>query len=78
MRGRSGRPRANEARWFKHLLDPRDVHTIDGPETRAVGFKLSDGMEIPSQLATRFKAGRARWSLVEFEQNSPLAGVLTW
>jgi hypothetical protein len=34
---------------------------------RAVGFKLSEGMEVPEELATRFKFAR---------QKSKLAGVI--
>lgn len=34
---------------------------------RAVGFKLSEGMDVPDELATRFKFAR---------QNSKLAGVI--
>ncbi len=40
--------------------------TEDGGK-RAVGFKLSDGMEIPEELASRFKFAR---------QKSKLAGVI--
>ena len=43
------------------------LYTIDGPTKRAVGFKLSDGMEIPAELAERFKFAR---------QKSKLAGVI--
>ena len=43
------------------------LYTIDGPSKRAVGFKLSDGMEIPAELATRFKFAR---------QKSKLAGTI--
>ena len=43
------------------------LYTIDGPNKRAVGFKLSDGMEIPAELAPRFKFAR---------QKSKLAGTI--
>ena len=39
----------------------------DDPKKRAVGFKLSDGMEIPDELADRFKFAR---------QKSKLAGTI--
>jgi hypothetical protein len=31
------------------------MYTIDDPNRRAVGFKLSEGMEVPVELASRFK-----------------------
>src|SRR5437868_4811606 len=39
------------------------MYTVDGPEKRAVGFKLSDGMEIPEELASRSKFARQRSKL---------------
>jgi hypothetical protein len=43
------------------------MYTIDDPKRRAVGFKLSDGMEVPAELAARFKFAR---------QKSKLAGTI--
>ena len=43
------------------------LYTLDDKKKRAVGFKLSDGMEVPSELATRFKFAR---------QKSKLAGTI--
>lgn len=43
------------------------MYSIDAGGKRAVGFKLSDGMEIPAELAPRFKFAR---------QKSKLAGVI--
>jgi hypothetical protein len=43
------------------------MYTIDDASKRAVGFKLSDGMEIPAELASRFKFAR---------QKSKLAGTI--
>lgn len=43
------------------------MYTIDDPERRAVGFKLSEGMEVPAELASRFKFAR---------QKSKLAGAI--
>ena len=40
---------------------------LDDPKKRAVGFKLSDGMEIPEELAPKFKFAR---------QKSKLAGTI--
>lgn len=31
------------------------MYAVDDPRKRAVGFKLSEGMEVPAELATRFK-----------------------
>ena len=39
------------------------VNVMYGPEKRAVGFKLSDGMEIPDELASSFKFARQRSKL---------------
>lgn len=43
------------------------VNVLYGPEKRAVGFKLSDGMEIPVELKDSFRFAR---------QKSKLAGVV--
>src|SRR6266496_587053 len=43
------------------------MYTVDAPGKRAVGFKLSDGMEVPAELASRFKFAR---------QKSKLAGTI--
>src|SRR5579871_3778026 len=43
------------------------MYTIDDPKKRAVGFKLSEGMEIPAELASQFKFAT---------QKSKLAGVI--
>jgi hypothetical protein len=43
------------------------INVMYGPEKRAVGFKLSDGMEIPQELASSFKFAR---------QKSKLAGTI--
>ena len=43
------------------------MYTIDDPKKRAVGFKLSEGMEVPAELAQRFKFAT---------QKSKLAGVI--
>ena len=36
---------------------------IDDPKKRAVGFKLSQGMDVPAELADRFKFARQRSKL---------------
>jgi hypothetical protein len=43
------------------------MYTVDDPGKRAVGFKLADGMEVPAELASRFKFAR---------QKSRLAGTI--
>jgi hypothetical protein len=43
------------------------MYAVDDPKRRAVGFKLSEGMEIPSELAGRFKFAK---------QKSKLAGTI--
>lgn len=43
------------------------MYTIEDASKRAVGFKLSDGMEVPEELASRFKFAR---------QKSKLAGTI--
>jgi len=43
------------------------LYTIDDPRKRAVGFKLSEGMEVPEELEGKFKFAR---------QKSKLAGVI--
>jgi hypothetical protein len=43
------------------------LYTLEDAGKRAVGFKLSDGMEIPAELADRFKFAR---------QKSKLAGTI--
>jgi hypothetical protein len=43
------------------------MYALDDDGKRAVGFKLSDGMEVPEELASRFKFAR---------QKSKLAGTI--
>jgi hypothetical protein len=53
--------------FYESGLSINVMYTIDGPGKRAVGFKLSDGMEIPEELESRFKFAR---------QKSKLAGTI--
>ena len=53
--------------FYESGLSINVMYTIDGDMKRAVGFKLSDGMEVPEELATRFKFAR---------QKSKLAGTI--
>jgi hypothetical protein len=43
------------------------MYTVDDPQKRAVGFKLSEGMDVPAELASRFKFAT---------QKSKLAGTI--
>ena len=48
--------------FYESGLSINVMYTVDGPEKRAVGFKLSDGMEIPEELSS-FKFARQRSKL---------------
>src|SRR5437763_473111 len=49
--------------FYESGLSINVMYTVDDPNRRAVGFKLSDGMEVPSELASRFKFARQRSKL---------------
>jgi hypothetical protein len=53
--------------FYESGLSINVMYTIDDSGRRAVGFKLSEGMEIPPELASRFKFAR---------QKSKLAGTI--
>ena len=53
--------------FYESGLSINVMYTVDDPKKRAVGFKLSDGMEVPEELAHRFKFAR---------QKSKLAGTI--
>lgn len=53
--------------FYQSGLSVNVMYTIDDAGKRAVGFKLSDGMEIPEELASRFTFAR---------QKSKLAGTI--
>jgi hypothetical protein len=53
--------------FYESGLSINVMFTVDGPQKRAVGFKLSEGMEVPAELASRFKFAR---------QKSKLAGTI--
>ncbi len=53
--------------FYESGLSINVMYTKDNPKKRAVGFKLSDGMPIPEELAERFKFAR---------QKSKLAGTI--
>ena len=49
--------------FYESGLSVNVLYTIDSAGKRAVGFKLSDGMDIPAELASRFKFARQRSKL---------------
>jgi hypothetical protein len=53
--------------FYENGLSINVMYTVDEPKKRAVGFKLSEGMEVPPELASRFKFAR---------QKSKLAGTI--
>src|SRR6201990_1167766 len=53
--------------FYESGLSINVMYTIDDTKKRAVGFKLSEGMEVPAELASRFKFAR---------QKSKLAGTI--
>src|SRR5580765_728174 len=53
--------------FYESGLSINVMYTIDDPKKRAVGFKLSDGMDVPAELASRFQFAR---------QKSKLAGTV--
>jgi hypothetical protein len=53
--------------FYESGLSINVMYTIEDQGKRAVGFKLSEGMEVPEELAARFKFAR---------QKSKLAGVI--
>ena len=53
--------------FYESGLSINVMYTLDDPKKRAVGFKLSEGMEVPAELASRFKFAR---------QKSKLAGTI--
>jgi hypothetical protein len=53
--------------FYESGLSVNVMYTSDDCGKRAVGFKLSEGMEVPAELASRFKFAR---------QKSKLAGTI--
>jgi hypothetical protein len=46
--------------FYESGLSINVMYTLDEAGKRAVGFKLADGMDVPEELATRFKFARQR------------------
>lgn len=53
--------------FYEDGLSVNVMYAIDDPKKRAVGFKLSDGMDVPAALEGKFKFAR---------QKSKLAGTI--
>ncbi len=53
--------------FYESGLSINVMYMIDDPKRRAVGFKLSEGMEVPAELTSRFKFA---------SQKSKLAGTI--
>jgi len=53
--------------FYENGLAINIPYTIDNPKRRAVGFKLSEGMEVPKELDKKFKFAK---------QKSKLAGII--
>jgi hypothetical protein len=53
--------------FYEDGLEVNVLYTVDDPKKRAVGFKLSEGMEVPVELEGKFKFAR---------QKSKLAGTI--
>jgi hypothetical protein len=53
--------------FYESGLSINVMYDIDDPKRRAVGFKLSAGMDVPTELASRFKFAT---------QKSKLAGTI--
>jgi hypothetical protein len=53
--------------FYESGLSINVMYTVDNAKKRAVGFKLSVGMDVPAELATRFKFAT---------QKSKLAGTI--
>lgn len=53
--------------FYENGLAINVLYSIHDPKKRAVGFKLSEGMEIPEELGTKFKFAK---------QKSKLAGII--
>src|SRR6266511_146786 len=46
--------------FYESGLSINVMYTVDAAGKRAVGFKLSDGMDVPAELASQFKFARQR------------------
>jgi hypothetical protein len=49
--------------FYESGLSINVMYTVDDPKKRAVGFKLCEGIEVPAELASRFKFARGKSKL---------------
>lgn len=49
--------------FYEDGLSVNVLYTIDNPKKRAVGFKLSEGMDIPKELEGKFKFAKMKSKL---------------
>ena len=49
--------------YYESGLSINVMYTLDNPKKRAVGFKLSEGMEVPKELEEKFKFARQKLKL---------------
>ena len=49
--------------FYDNGLSINVMYTVDDPTKRAVGFKLSEGMDVPAELASQFKFARGKSKL---------------
>src|SRR6266487_4194559 len=49
--------------FYESGLSINVMFTVDDPKKRAVGFKLSEGMEVPAELASRLKFAKQKAKL---------------
>jgi hypothetical protein len=49
--------------FYESGLSINVMYTVDDPAKRAVGYKLSEGMEVPAELASRIKFARQKSKL---------------
>jgi hypothetical protein len=53
--------------FYESGLSINVMYTLNNPKKRAVGFKLSEGMEVPKELEEKFRFAK---------QKSKLAGII--
>ena len=53
--------------FYESGLSVNVMYTLNNPKKRAVGFKLSEGMEVPKELEEKFKFAK---------QRSKIAGII--
>ena len=59
--------------FYENGLSINVMYTVDDPKKRAVGFKLSEGMEVPVELVSRFKFASQKSKLANIIRGSYFA-----